>query len=529
MPEHHTLPDGISEHPAEWHWEKFVDFTRKKLQVSEPSPHLQMVGHVAKSDNCSELETVWRIGCYAIPYAFAVGAACWSKFSAEAVLQDFAPMEAWVRKNWPGILAGTRRERRCVRSVENYVTCLRSYVDFLRNGYQRIRELPRDKSRTAYYDAVWEEVTAVQFFGRYISIRVVEGLRRFVGIPAELYDIRAMGAWSPRKCLVYLDPANADTYLTDTRDASERTNELASEMARRIAAEVPGCTFYIFAAMLCEYRDAFEDRRQYVGWTIDQEPLLLKKTAPLLANSDFSEADFWKARASLFPAPVLGEHQDRWCGTRWDLTPLLRDHGYVWSDLLYDYNMTLSQNCWANPVPRNDASGNPAEVNSSPGSQKPSSGPLEDGKPARRGGVNVITPTILQRGQILSWSLEDKREFFQRHGITMVVNFWSKLDHDFSECWGVTYHYIPRPDSRGMLEPDIQQLAHFVVNHLATIPGSRVLVLCEAGRTRSVYFCVLLYALQNKVSLREAYRAVDAVLQGRHSLKSFMMEVINRG
>lgn len=140
-----------------------------------------------------------------------------------------------------------------------------------------------------------------------------------------------------------------------------------------------------------------------------------------------------------------------------------------------------------------------------------------------RGGVNIIIPDlVLQRAQILSWALDEKREFFRRHNITVVVNFWSKLDADMSECWGVRYLYIPRPSSRGMLDPDIPVLAQAVLQ-LVRASGGKVLVLCEAGKTRSVYFSLILMSLHWNIPLREALTRLTI----KHSLKGFMLDRIH--
>lgn len=346
MPDHEQLPDGLGERSPEWHLEHFIEFTRCKLSVREPSPHLTMVGHMAREQELQE--RVWRLGCYAIPYSLPVGQTMWSAFNAEAALGNPQKVQDWVTQNWTAVLKGTRRERRCVRSVAKYNDCLQSYIEFVRTGFPRLQKL--DPASPDYYEHVWDEVNRVRYFGRYISIRVIEGLRRFCNIPAELPDIRALGAWSPRRCLVYLAPDRAEDLLTDSKECNARTEEIARHYAEVVRQAVPGCTYYIYAAMLCEYRDAFEDRRQYVGWTIDQEPLLHEKSK-VHFGSLLDSALFWKTRSELFPHEALCERSgnSRWNGTRWDLTPILRDHGYVWSDLKYDYQRTTD---FSNPVSR---------------------------------------------------------------------------------------------------------------------------------------------------------------------------------
>lgn len=141
-----------------------------------------------------------------------------------------------------------------------------------------------------------------------------------------------------------------------------------------------------------------------------------------------------------------------------------------------------------------------------------------------RKGVNIILRRIHQRAQIMTWSLDEKRTFLAQHNISMVINFWSKLDADMSEC-PVTYIYVPTPHSKDMLAMNNTILAEFVSKWLVMNPESNVLVLCEAGKTRSVFFCVLLVSLWQDITLVEALKLVTRVIPG-HRLKQFMLDYI---
>lgn len=146
-----------------------------------------------------------------------------------------------------------------------------------------------------------------------------------------------------------------------------------------------------------------------------------------------------------------------------------------------------------------------------------------------RKGVNVIAERIYQRGQIMTWSLEEKRAFFKQHNIGMVVNFWSKLDADMSEC-GVIYVYAPTPHSKDITSINNVVLAEYVSSWLVCNTGEEergenVLVLCEAGKTRSVFFCVLLVSAFTGVVMNEALKVVTKVIPG-HKLKPHMLEYI---
>ena len=212
-----------------------------------------------------------------------------------------------------------------------------------------MKKLPKKGKETPeLYDQVWESASKIKFFGRYILIRYIEGLRRYLGVPAELYDIRSVGGWSPKRCLCYLFPKYTDILLVDDQRGNELTNELAYKLLERVQGKLPKVNTYILAAILCEYKAAYENRKQYVGHTIDQEPDLYDKVFNYWGQ-DVDKNTLWKARKALFPPEVLGEISG-WNEYRKPLASVLRDYGYVWSDLRYSYTDTLKSGNFARPV-----------------------------------------------------------------------------------------------------------------------------------------------------------------------------------
>jgi hypothetical protein len=291
--------------------------------------------------------------------------------------------------------------------------------------------------------------------------------------------------------------------------------------------------------MLCEYKGAYENRHQYVGWTIDQEPLLYEKVIKYFGKqSEDISKKLWSARESLHPKEVLGEIQG-WGGTRWDLARVLRDYGYVWSDLKYDYWETLKSKDWSKPIKRNGDSSpmmsqenftkktsdkpsimsflknrhNLAQITASEIPQKKKEFVIESEVAAPtlpsqtenlRKSINTIIPEKLyQRGQILSWKRQEKEQFLSQHKIGLVVNFWSKIDNDMSEL-PVMYWHIPTPHSDDMVSSKIVSLAK-VASDLMQKESLALLSLCEAGKTRSVFFAILIASNLLGCSKKEAY------------------------
>lgn len=343
---HALPPNGVNERSPEWHFDHFVEFTRFKGEIGEPSPHLAIVGHLTRKMSLDD--KLWMLGCYAatycLPSAQVLHSLCPIKKSRSWGVKGF---EKWLTKHWRGVV--TRTERRCVRTPHKMAECLSSFIQWVDNDYGALEKLEAVESRENY-DVVWESVSKIKFFGRYINIRFVEGLRRYCGIPARLYDIRSIGGWSPKRALCYLYPQHTAELLVDGAKGNALTNSLAMDLLAKVQQQLPKVDEYVLAAMLCEYKAAFENYKQYPGWTIDQEPLLYDKVFNYWGDVVDRKA-LWRARKAIFPPQVLGEISG-WNGTRWELTKTLRDHGYNWSDLRHDYVETTAKGSYASPVKR---------------------------------------------------------------------------------------------------------------------------------------------------------------------------------
>jgi hypothetical protein len=345
-------PDGMGERPADWHLARFIEFTRLKARVGEPSPHLAIVGWLSR-DSAAD-DRLWLLGCYAATYCLPAAQVIWEEWPHARAEGNRSALGTWLKDNWPGVI--TRTERRCVRTPAKMTECLHSYLDWVRGGYPALLRLAGTLPDREYYDAAWESVGRIKFFGRYINIRLIEGLRRYCGIPARLYDIRSIGGWSPKKALCYLYPGEAGRLLVNDAAGNELTDRLAYRLLARVRRSLPDADEYVLAAMLCEYKGAFEKRHQYPGWTIDQEPLLYDKVRAYWGDVPGLKG-LWAAREALFPPEALGEVTGGWRGTRWDCAGVLRDYGYNWSDLRYDYAETRDSGDFSRPRARGAAGG----------------------------------------------------------------------------------------------------------------------------------------------------------------------------
>lgn len=138
----------------------------------------------------------------------------------------------------------------------------------------------------------------------------------------------------------------------------------------------------------------------------------------------------------------------------------------------------------------------------------------------QRKAVNEIIPgKIYQRGQILTWKYLDKVALLEELNIGLVVNFWPKIDADLTDVW---YFHLPTARSKDMLSEDILFMAQ-VVSEMLKHTDKAALILCEAGKTRSVYFSTLLMVEYLGITERQALAKISKIVP-QHKLKIFMLD-----
>ena len=138
--------------------------------------------------------------------------------------------------------------------------------------------------------------------------------------------MRAMTLFYPEKQALLLS-GDEETVLSCGED-----------LLRRVKPEIPVWDHYTCAAMLCEYRKAFEDGHEYAARTQDAEIGHYNKFIPYWAKIGF-RSEVPQARAAIFNHLCLGEKQG-WHDVRKEVEPVLKRHGYNWSDTIHDYRRT---------------------------------------------------------------------------------------------------------------------------------------------------------------------------------------------
>lgn len=305
------------------HWEYFLGFAEKEMQLGGPDPQLQTLGPMTKDLPYSE--KVWAMGCFGAGYTVATAEVIWNEWPLRRVLGAPQTFTGWIRANWSGITL--RRERRAVRTPEKFARCLLSYAEWSDGCYGE------HWWEHADYKAAYESISQVWGMGRYINLKILELLYRHCGSASPQDSLMAKGGWSPRTGMASLYPDHKDYLLGD--DTSE-TVVLVERLARALQQEcgdkgVP-MSWFELQVFLCEYKQALRGKK-YPGRSHDSELDYFRKSQAYWHN----DSSIYQARANTFDDRVLGEVSGMWHGVREPLERTLVDHGYLWSDLEFDY------------------------------------------------------------------------------------------------------------------------------------------------------------------------------------------------
>lgn len=303
-----------------WHLEKFKEFCHYEKLYGGPDPHMCAVIYMCKS--VPEIEKLWRVHCYVGLYNVPSAEAVWREWPGECYLRNSERIESWFENHWKGFRL--RRERRTVKSPSRLAKYFIGYETVL-------QELPR--LRNADPEEIWQFANSLPHVGRYAATKLLECWHRLGLIENTVCDIRAKGGWSPRSTLAMIAPEmNHDPY-----DNSEFSVKQADFAVKLLHGHVSNISIFELEVMLCEYKASYKTHRQYPGRSADSE---LEYERAIEGYWNVGETDHMKTRKVLHPPWVLGEIQG-WKGVRKDLGYVLANHGYTWSDSLYDYMKTL--------------------------------------------------------------------------------------------------------------------------------------------------------------------------------------------
>ncbi len=320
-------PDLSERFVVEEHWRHFHDFAHWERAVGGPDPQLDTLA--AMVEDWELVDRAWACGLFAAAYCLGPAEAIWREFTPEQVVADEPRWTAWVAANWQGL--PLRRERRAVRTPGKFARCVASYAKWL---------LDCDPSAGWFvqqdYEAGFAETAQVWGMGRYIQMKLMEALHRCGVVVTRQDQLMAKGGWSPRTGLASLYPEDA-SWLTGGDDAATcaRVEARAAELLEVLAAQGLELSWFHLQVFLCEYKQALRGKK-YPGRSHDSELEYWRRSQAHFGG----ESGLLPARQRAFPAEVLGESSGMWMGVREDCERTLIDHGYMWTDLLYDYTAT---------------------------------------------------------------------------------------------------------------------------------------------------------------------------------------------
>jgi len=323
-----------TEHSAEQHWEWFAEFMEYEIAAGGPDPHLKTSGYLVENEELPE--RIWMGGCYINPYNSPTAEALWNLWSSQDALDLGADgMTEVLVSNWKGI--ATRRERKSVRIPRNFAVFMYDYANWsegliMSRYYDESYKTPEER-----YNELWDDSQkSVKYLGRYTCFKLLEFYRAFCDMPIRLPDIRPRGGWSPRSMLSILYPDWKDVLLgDDSNDNLANVNAISEDALDVLADAGLDVDMFVLQVILCDYKQCYFSRRQFPGRSQDSELMYHSKIAEYW---DY-DSDFFGVRSRKFPHQVLGE-LNGWDSVRKELGAVLRDHGYMWSDLLYNYMAT---------------------------------------------------------------------------------------------------------------------------------------------------------------------------------------------
>ena len=314
--------------------EAWPEFVQMMLDAGGVDPHVQLTSDWAR-DASTPLETAWRVACYVGPYVPSTAAAIHARWLDPTTLftTPINEVSAWLAEHHAGL--PRRAERRAVLGSERLAVCLMDLARWVHRG----------DLLTADYETLWASLDEIQYVGRYIGMKLLEGLWQAGVTHATQTDIRPRDAKNTRRSLGLLFPQHAEIVDSPRNDAAalDLANRLASAAAREVDHPL---TWYQVETLLCNFRQTISGS-YYPGKAYDSDLVHHRRVTTYFGT--IPGFDFFERRIRLFPAACLAEVAGSWTDRRVELKGTWRRFGYIWSDVIYDWGATTDL---AHPVRR---------------------------------------------------------------------------------------------------------------------------------------------------------------------------------
>ncbi len=306
--------------------DRFIEFARLKLALDGSDAYI--MGAVEQARTRKE-DPYWAAGVFTTFYAPPSHESFMNVWSMHDVLNFTDEVQAWTIANWEDLpVSGARHTNRmgphkCVETLVGYAKWLTKAGPETLGG----NDFPLVFKRF---------IKNVPNHGRYTGLKLYETLRRLGAPFPTVTDIRPSGGRVPRRALNMIYGHNHK--LDDAEHLAE-----ANQLAHALALEIP-TTWFNVEMLLCNFTKAVKGS-YYPGHALDRE---LERAVVCADFNPIATASLSRVRKKLYSDSCLGEFNG-WSGVRKELGRCLPDHGYLWSDILYDYGATTDL---AHPAPQ---------------------------------------------------------------------------------------------------------------------------------------------------------------------------------
>ncbi len=298
----------------------FIEFSRLKLAIDGSDSYIMGAVLLALESD----DPYWYAGCFSTFYAPPAQEVFVNRWSRRAVLDDPEAVLEWCIDHWQGLpLSGARRVNRM--GPHKLVNTLVGYAKWLEHGGITM------VSQCNAFDAAFKTLLkGVPNHGRYTGLKLYETLRRVGARIPTVTDIRPNGAHTPRKALASI--FDEHDYHINRGAALEEANTL-SDILR---LEIP-TTWFNVEMLLCNFLKAVKGT-YYPGHALDRE---LDRVSQVRTEFGLTAGeDTTRVRSALYRSSCLGEANE-WTGVRKHLQSTFPKHGYMWSDISFNYGDTI--------------------------------------------------------------------------------------------------------------------------------------------------------------------------------------------
>jgi hypothetical protein len=289
----------------ESHWPLFRKFIRAEKAVGGPDCQFTLMLEHARHHSAERMDdptdVMWLIGCYGGHHCAMPAYEVWDEFSYAEVIKRPELLHRWLKKHWRAL--PVRREMRSHRMLDKRHQCLVDFAQYAASG----------RWRKGDFERTWNDSQQrVKYYGRYMSIKVLELMHRTVRPDMPSIDIRAAHAWSPRAAMALLYPKQA-WWIGDRKRNDADTVADVEKYATRIYDDLHehdiDVSYFELQGLLCNYKEMLYGRF-YPGAGHDEDIEYMREYA-----RDFDPTSWWKTRKRIFRHKDLGEING-WNGLR---------------------------------------------------------------------------------------------------------------------------------------------------------------------------------------------------------------------